>query len=425
MSKSVLSAILALLLFTGCTLPVDNRQNEVSDQTELIILLETFETAELALNGNHEVELNDPWHVDITRSFLMQAEPVDDLPEREWDRSRTSLKLTLADGHQVTFPYQYCDLHTEDYAYIKYREQWHQVPGAVTDLFESVVRYPVIAEPIPEEDRLLLAEYGWTPFLYINRFEMQLPAALVHEAGSFPSVLYWAYHHELNQDIGLDLTSHLGRTVTVDLYKTAERLPEFMNPRRTSGRAVMVKYRGELIGAWLDAGRHNAFACSLKGNTMEELTGKDWAEWIVAFIDQEHPLEQELAAMDPESVILAYYRALGHQNLHQAYATYTRNHLTTFLFANMSDDVLYNPDFESAFMGGGLDNVRSAEVIEIERRDDPGEQAMPQKQQYMVTLDMEFFIETSQQSGNQVRFVTLIEETPGTGWRIDGIGTGP
>ncbi|HHV79212.1 MAG TPA: DUF4830 domain-containing protein [Firmicutes bacterium] len=129
-------------------------------------------------------------------------------------------------------------------------------------------------------------KYGWTPLFRISTFTETLPAKFIHKAGEYPSVLYWAYNNELNRAIGLDLSPYLGRTVEVGLYKLAERLPEFMSPRRDSGPAVLVSHEGKLIGAWLDA---------LDGRRFEEVTHSSWDDWIKGVIDQEDPAEKKLA----------------------------------------------------------------------------------------------------------------------------------
>ena len=201
-------------------------------------------------------------------------------------------------------------------------------------------------EKIKEEDEDLLNEFGWTPLHLISSLEKSLPEDFIHEPGKFPVALYWAYNNELNKDIGFDLTPYLGKDVNVNLYKIAGMLPEFMAPRREQGRAVIVRYQEEVIGAWLDAGRHDAFACSLKGNKRKDINEKDWGEWVRSIIYKQNPKEKELARLSPEELINEYYRALDRGDIERAYALESRCKMRSYLFANMGDKAIYNKGFE-------------------------------------------------------------------------------
>ena len=67
----------------------------------------------------------------------------------------------------------------------------------------------------------------------------------------------------------------------VRLYKivTTSRLCESPLSYRARGNRP---YADEIVGVWLDAGRHDGFACSLDGKTLEEVTNKSWDQWIVS-----------------------------------------------------------------------------------------------------------------------------------------------
>ena len=286
-----------------------------------------------------------------------------------------------------------------------------------------------VGKKIKEEDKYLLNEYGWTPLYLINSLEKSLPESFIHEPGEFPAVLYWAYNNELNKDIELDLTPYLGEDVQINLYKIAELLPEFMEPRREYGRAVIVRFQGDIIGAWLDAGRHDAFACSLKGNQRENITGKQWGEWVRCIIDEQNPKEQELARLSPEELINEYYKAIDSGDHERVYALESRCKMRSYLFANMDDKEIYNRSFEDVYPDG-LKNTTSAKVLDIVPLENleelEGDDASEQRElRYRADVDLEVKVPITHDSGPQTRFVVLVEETPETGWRIKGTGTGP
>lgn len=271
----------------------------------------------------------------------------------------------------------------------------------------------------------LLAQYGWTPEHRINSYPVRLPENLQHQAGTFPIKLYWAYNNELNGDIGLDLTPHLGREATLSIYRLAEPLPDFLRPR-TEARAVVLSRDGEVIGAWIDAGRHSSFACSLKRRGFEDITGLTWDDWVAGFIDRDDPLEQELARLGPEEIIRTYWQAVNDGDHRRAYATLSRRTLAQWLSTNMDNNFHANRDFADAYAGEGLDNYLAAEVLGIREytpAEPPGE-SLAGARSYEVKVDIEVKKTVSEGSGVATRFTTVKPEA-GLGWRIVGMGTGP
>ncbi len=375
----------------------------------------------------YRVEVRGEHKLSVLKQQLGKAKLVDEpvnVPEGQHYR----LVLMFPGGEKVEYVYHFNDIKPEEPAYVEFDGNWYEVPGTVINLFLSIGEYPDASTDIDAVDEALLKEYGWTPFFLINTFEISLPEKFEHTPGTFPTVLYWAYNNELSKAIELDLSPYLGEDVDVRLYKIAELLPEFIHgPRRGSGRAVIVHYGEEVVGAWLDMGRHYAFACSLNGRTMEAVTQKQWEEWIPGVINPEDPVEQRLAELTPEEIIHEYYAALDRGDHAAAYACLSRRNLSSYLFSNMDNDLLYNQSYEDNFLGSsGLSNITAAEVLKIERWEDLEEMHYPPGTQvYEVNVNLEVKIPVTYESGPQTRFISLSKETPATGWRIDAIGTGP
>ncbi len=131
-----------------------------------------------------------------------------------------------------------------------------------------------------------------------------------HEAGEHPTKIYWAYNNELSKSIGLDFSKYLGNTVVAEIYRLREPLPEYMEPRLNARGGIVIKEAGKIIGAYIDAGRHESFACSLNRERLEDIVNKDWDEWIQDYIDYDNKLEKELAKLSPEEIIKIYFEAL-------------------------------------------------------------------------------------------------------------------
>lgn len=297
------------------------------------------------------------------------------------------LELQLASGKRARYRYLVPDLSPCEPGYVEFPAGWYRVPAEFNIVFEALGAYDAVVADVDERDAEFLRQFGWTAAFRINTLEVTLPSQFRHAPGEYPVVLYWAYNNELNRDAGLDLTPVLGRTVEVRLYKVAEPLPEFMHPRREAGRAIVVRYRGEIVGAWLDAGSCG-FACSLRGRRFEEAAGKTWEEWIAGLVDPDDPLERELARLSPEGVIRAYFEAVDRGDFARAHACESRRLLTSYLFCDMDGRYLYNPGYRDHGVGG-LANITAARVLAIERLEGPEALCPPGTLLYMVSVDLQ------------------------------------
>ena len=267
----------------------------------------------------------------------------------------------------------------------------------------------------------LLSRYGWTTTGRQATYRVTLPRSFEHRPGEFPIPIYWAYNNELSKAIGLDVEPYLGQRVEATVYELQEELPEFLHPY-TRARAVVVTHDGEIIGAWIDKGRHYAFACSLDRRPFKEIVGLDWGEWLVAsgVVNLDNALEKELATLSPEEIITRYYQALDAHDDERAYACLTRRSLTDFLFSNMGDLALYHSSYEDDSL---RERIHSVQVIGIEPLPDAGN---PEGVlEYRVDIDVKYEEEITSRSGYNVRFVLLKKEIEAAGWRITAIGTGP
>lgn len=373
-------------------------------------------------------EVRDRRILEALKGMLAEAKEAE--PPERWSCRRYALSFDLERGGRTLKTPRYAYLFKTsppgEPGHVEFPAGWYGVPSELGILLKQLAEYKAASGDVDRSDEAFLAEYGWTPLFLINSFTVTLPRAWTHHAGEYPEVLYWAYNNELNKDVGLDLTPYLGKKVEVFLYKTEEPLPEFMHPRREMGRAVVVREGEKIIGAWLDAGRHHAFACSLKGRRMEDVTGKTWEEWIPAFIDPSDPLEKRLSGLSPEDVIRTYFEAIAEGDYRLAHACETRRLQVRRLFANMDNNTLHNPDFEDD-EADGFSNIIGAEVLSIETlpRGSFGRNDPPGARLYQVEVDLKVRQPVTYDSGPQPRFILMVRETPATGWRIESVGTGP
>ncbi|AUS98764.1 DUF4830 domain-containing protein [Clostridium thermosuccinogenes] len=290
-----------------------------------------------------------------------------------------------------------------DYSFFRYIADLNEYSNPDTNIEAQVMQ--------------LFNKYNWTVDYRINTLKEKLPESLKHKAGEYPVKIYWAYNNELSKEIGLDFAEYLGKDVVIDIYRLREPLPEFMKPRRDA-RGIVLKYNDEIIGAYIDAGRHDSFACSLDRRSLKDITGKEWDGWIESYIDYEDELEIKLSKMEPEDIIREYFKALDRNDIKMIWACMTRKNLSGHLSSNMNNQYLFNTDED------GIDyNIKSAKLLEI--KEIKGLNNEPGVLEYMVEVDFDFKKSITSDDGVQPRFVILKKETEKSGWRINSTGTGP
>ena len=406
--------LVLVLLLPGCSSTHVNDKNSSEAEGGASFQIPATDLTAITLDT---IEVTDPSLISLLSAELAKAVPSEEAPGNAHPET---LALTV-NGREESYQIYIADLDTAAPAALKSEEGWYQIPAEFINLLHSLDEYPNYSAVVEEKDKELLAKYGLTPAFLINQLQVKLPVDLLHRAGEYPATLYWAYNNELSKAINLNLEKALDQQVDVRLYKIVELLPDYLSPRCHTGRAVIVHYADEIVGAWLDAGRHDGFACSLDGKTLEEVTNKSWDQWIVSHIDYDDPLEKELALKSPEEIIQTYYEAINNKDDSRAYACLSRKHLSSYLFSNMDNYYLMNPGYE---INDGVGNITSASVVKIEPYSLDSEQ-YEELLFYQVTVDLEVKEPITFESGRQTRFIYLKQESPSTGWRILSIGTGP
>jgi len=210
------------------------------------------------------------------------------------------------------------------------------------------------------------------------------------------------------------MTPYLGENVQVEIYRLNEALPEFMHPRQEV-RGILVRQEEKIIGAYIDAGRHSSFACSLERKALPEVTGKTWNEWISQYVDCGDELEKSLSGLSPEEIIRLYFEALDKGDERLLYATQARSTLIQYLSANMDYDQLYYKQYPDT-------NVKKAKLLSVKTFEFGDKQK--DSLEYAVEVDYDFKELITSDDGKQTRFVGLTKESEDLGWRITGIGTG-
>ena len=287
------------------------------------------------------------------------------------------------------------------------------------DLFRYIldlIEYEKYETNIDKEVVELFKEYNWTVDYKVNTIKEKLPSDLKHEAGEHPTKIYWAYNKELSKSIGLDFSKYLGNTVVAEIYRLREPLPEYMKPM-LNARGIVLKKDGKIIGAYIDAGRHESFACSLNRKSLEDIVKKDWDKWIKDYIDYDNKLEKELAQLSPEEVIKTYFEALNSHNIKRAKACLarTKSNINLDLSANMSNIELYNKKADDYY-----NNIKSVSLLGIKRLNNENMDSNILK--YQANAEYKYKKVMTHEDGVLPYTVFMRKESERSGWKIEDIG---
>ena len=277
---------------------------------------------------------------------------------------------------------------------------------------------------IEDTDAVELFEaYGWTLDYKISSMEQNINN--INSLASFnPNAYYFAYNNELSKDIGLDMSEYANNSeIKVDIYRVYESMPAEFYPIQ-NGRGIVVKKGDRIIGAFISAGRHSTFyACSLKGNSFQRVTGQSVKEWLADRITVDE-FEAGLALLEPEQVITAYFQALDQKDANAAQYYIARNSLLDQLTSNLPNEELFHEGLNLPFSGAKigarsmLSNLKSAKLLKVESKNDVNNKAKT----FTVTIDMQYKKEETMTSGEQFWDCLMVYESPQTGWKIEGFG---
>lgn len=283
---------------------------------------------------------------------------------------------------------------------------------------EDLAVYTELDTNVDEDIINLFKKYDWTVDYKINTIDERLPESFKHSAGEYPTKIYWAYNNEFSKAISMDFSKYLGKTVDVEIYRLREPLPDNLSPM-LNARGIVLKSKDKIIGAYIDSGKHNLLACSLDRRSLEDITEKNWDEWVKKYIDYNDKLESKLSKMEPKDIIKEFFDAINHQDKQRAFACLTRKELCKLLSTNLDNHNLYNSldNYTSLF------NMKRVELKDIQREENVEND--PHLLEYQIAMYIDFEEPIVEEDGLTTRFILLKKCSAKNGWRIDGICTGP
>ena len=361
-----------------------NSVSQTSSETEITTIDLILDTYMPYWDEAKPISITDDKMIQDIMSMIRENKPLTDesIIDKMSGMARKNNKLIInrADGSKKEIAFVYDTLYeigyiddgekkTEpNYDFFRYIEDLYEYTNPDTNIEEQVIK--------------LFNKYNWNVDYRINTLTEKLPENLKHKAGEYPVKIYWAYNNELSKEINFDFSDYLGKEVTIDIYRLREPLPEFMKPRKNA-RGIILKHNNEIVGAYIDAGRHDSFACSLDRKNLKDITGKEWDEWIEDYIDYEDDLEIRLSKMEPEDIIREYFKALDQHDTKMVWACMTRKNLSYHLSSNLNNNYLFNKNESEIDY-----NIKRAKLLEIKEL--KGFNNEPGVLEYQVNVDFDF-----------------------------------
>ena len=305
-------------------------------------------------------------------------------------------EITINSNSQKTVTLFYDTLYNK--AYIKDEINFYSADENFALFVGSLLEFnPNTSIGIPNEEKALFSKYGWNIKYHINNKTMTLVDFSTFKDFN-SSDYYFAYNNELSKDIDLDMTAYIGKKVNIDIYYTYESMPEKFYPIKNA-RAIVVKYDGNIIGAYLSSGRHSAEnACSLKGNSFEEITDQNFSKFLSTYLKSDN-----IANKAPEEVIKEYFNTLNN-NKNKAVQYWSAEYILSNLCTNMDNSELFNKNINLPFSDQNM-KITNINTTESKNTDT--------LKVYNVTFD-----------NSECWDFYMVYESKQTGWKIDSFGHG-
>ncbi len=422
--------LLMLSAIAGCSLNKDVSSKNPIKESNLLTNIETIDTMEILFDktggpmwsGRYEIIIKDKKIIQDIGSLINKSTL---LNQEEKEAKAKKLSGGAKKDNKIKFSYNNDKVREFSFAYdsppfevglLNFENKTYEIPYEAVTYMHDLSEHKSAAGVISDSANSIFKKYHWTADYKINSLREKLPSNLKHKAGEYPYKIYWAYNNELSKAIGLDMSEYLDKEVIVDIYRLRETLPDFMQ-NRSGARGIIVRHEDKIIGAFIDAGRHSSFACSLDRKSLENITKKPWDQWILSYMDEQDELENRLSKLTAEDIINEYIKALNEKNSSLAMACLSRDNIVRYLSMNMDNNDLYNrnEDIET-------NNIKSAKLVKMEKI-----KASIDKNdvmEYNVIISMEFVKVIIEDDGDVFRIIKLKKEGPKGAWKIYSMATG-
>ncbi|MEG1423234.1 MAG: DUF4830 domain-containing protein [Peptostreptococcaceae bacterium] len=229
-------------------------------------------------------------------------------------------KLTFyTDKEKIEMNYSYDTLY--NFGFIEYNEEKIDISYDFFRLITNTERYSPKTSSIPKDVETLFKKNNYKPSFLINKHKVLLPENLIYSPEKGIDEVYWAYNLALSKSVGLDFSNLLSKEVEAEVYYLLEEMPLFAYPVVDTS-AVVLRYKGEIAGAYIDSGIVNRAIATIDGKSFEEAIGEELEDYLVKnHSDKNSELNKEISLLSHEEVIKKYYSSKKNKDVSTFLAT--------------------------------------------------------------------------------------------------------
>lgn len=366
--------IIFVLIFSSIVLYLNEKYDLISDKHDKKIYLDLKDTKKIEIYNNISQEkdykpilISDKHIIDEILTYLNNITHFDrkDKNTNEVKLKNQSINFYNDDGKKQIINYTYDSIHNT--GNIEYNNEKFNVPDDFFRLISSLEEFRPQYSKVPDDVNELFKKYNWTPSFLISSQQKTIPTNFKYSSEDTVEKIYWAYNIELSKDIGLDFSNLKSKEITAEIYNLIEPLSNGLKEALLSTRGIIIRYEGKIVGAYIDSGRHEGKAISLKRHSFKEVTKEDLNTWIEDnCIDKSNSLYREVSKLSNEDLIKMYIKSIKENNTKVLLTTMDVESKISTLFINLDNHKLFN---DTKFEMNLPDYIDNDKIVYMEKMD--------------------------------------------------------
>ncbi|MDI7816981.1 DUF4830 domain-containing protein [Clostridioides difficile] len=371
-SKNTKVFIIAILILSSIILYLNTQNNLISNKHDKKVYLDLKDTKKIEIYNNISQEkehkpilISDKHLINEILNYLNNVEYYDGEDRNEIILKSQSINFYNGDGEQKIINYSYDSIH--NIGKIEYDNEKFNVPHDFFRLISSLEEFRPQYSKVPNDVNELFKKYNWTPSFLISSQQKTIPNNFKYSSEDTVERMYWAYNIELSKDIGLDFSNLKSKEITAEIYNLNEPLSDELEDTLLSTRGIIIRYEGKIVGAYIDSGRHEGNAISLKRHSFKEVTKEDLNTWVDDnCIDKSNSLYIEVSKLSNEDLIKMYIKAIKENNTKVLLTTMDVESKISTLFINLDNHKLFN---DTKFGMNLPDYINNDKIVYMEKID--------------------------------------------------------
>lgn len=371
-SKNTKVFIIAILILSSIILYLNTQNNLISNKHDKKVYLDLKDTKKIEIYNKISQEkehkailISDKHLINEILNYLNNVEYYDGEDRNEIILKSQSINFYNGDGEQKIINYSYDSIH--NIGKIEYDNEKFNVPHDFFRLISSLEEFRTQYSKVPNDVNELFKKYNWTPSFLISSQQKTIPNNFKYSSEDTVERMYWAYNIELSKDIGLDFSNLKSKEITAEIYNLNEPLSDELEDTLLSTRGIIIRYEGKIVGAYIDSGRHEGNAISLKRHSFKEVTKEDLNTWVDDnCIDKSNSLYIEVSKLSNEDLIKMYIKAIKENNTKVLLTTMDVESKISTLFINLDNHKLFN---DTKFGMNLPDYINNDKIVYMEKID--------------------------------------------------------